>query len=124
LIYGTKGSALVDRNGYEIFDLAGKGVRKAAARATSSTTDTVGEGALDVLHVDNFAAVIRGNIPALASPIRESHVSTLLCHLGNMAYRTGTDLMCDAATGRPASTAALAYWTPEYQSGWEIVSER
>jgi predicted dehydrogenase len=121
LIYGTKGSALVDRNGYEVFDLAGKSVRKAVARAASSTTDTVGEGALDILHVDNFAAVIRGNAPTLASPIRESHISTLLCHLGNIAYRTGTDLMCDAATGRPASTAALAYWTPEYQPGWEII---
>ena len=124
LVYGTKGSALVDRNGYEVFDLAGKSIRKAVARATSSTTDTVGEGALDVLHVDNFAAVIRGNSSALASPIRESHVSTLLCHLGNIAYRTGTDLICDAATGRPASAAALAYWTPEYEQGWEIVSER
>lgn len=124
LIYGTKGSALVDRNGYEVFDLAGKSIRKAVARATSSTTDTVGEGALDVLHVDNFAAVIRGNASPLASPIRESHVSTLLCHLGNIAYRTGTDLACDAATGRPASAAALAYWTPEYESGWEIVSAR
>src|SRR5262245_32056638 len=57
LIYGTKGAALVDRNGYEVFDLAGKSVRKAAASATSATTDTSGEGALDVLHVDNFAAV-------------------------------------------------------------------
>jgi len=122
LIYGTKGSALVDRNGYEVFDLAGKSVRKAAARATSATTDTTGEGALDVLHVDNFAAVIRGKRAELASPIRESHVSTLLCHLGNMAYRTGADLVCDAATGRPSSTAALAYWTPEYESGWEIAA--
>jgi predicted dehydrogenase len=124
LIYGTKGTALVDRNGYEVFDLAGKSVRKVVARATSSTTDTVGEGALDVLHIDNFGAAIRGDSSALASPIRESHVSTLLCHLGNIAYRTGTDLICDAATGRPSSTAALAYWTPEYEPGWEIVSAR
>jgi predicted dehydrogenase len=122
LIYGTKGAALVDRNGYEIFDLAGKSVRKAVATAASSTTDTVGEGALDILHVNNFAAVIRDSTSALASPIRESHLSTLLCHLGNMSYRTGTDLICDAATGRPASTAALAYWTPEYERGWEIES--
>ena len=39
-----------------------------------------------------------------------------------MAYRTGADLVCDAATGRPSSTAALAYWTPEYESGWEIAA--
>lgn len=32
LLYGTRGSALVDRNGYEIFDLAGKSLRKAVDR--------------------------------------------------------------------------------------------
>src|SRR4029078_6740678 len=59
LIYGTKGSALVDRNGYEVFDLAGKSVRKAAARATSATTDTTREGALHVLPVHKLARGLR-----------------------------------------------------------------
>ncbi|MEZ0472791.1 Gfo/Idh/MocA family protein [Luteimonas salinilitoris] len=122
LVYGTKGSALVDRNGFEIFDLAGKSVRKATAKEASGTTDTVGEGALDLLHIGNFADVIRGKAKALASPISEGHISTLLCHLGNMAYRTGADLSCDPANGRPRSEAALAYWTADYQPGWDIKS--
>lgn len=120
LIYGTKGSALVDRNGYEIFDLAGKSLRIAIAQALSGTTDTVGEGGLDKLHVGNFTDLIRGKTSVQSSPISEGHISTLLCHLGNMSYRTGKNLVCEPGTGRPTSADAMAFWTPEYQSGWEL----
>ena len=93
LLLGTKGSAVVDRNGYELFDLAGRLVREAKAAAISETTGTVGEGALDIYHAGNLVDVIRGRAAALASPIREGHISTALCHLGNIAYRTGRRLL-------------------------------
>src|SRR5690606_1073126 len=48
LLLGTRGSAIVDRNGFELFDLAGKPTRTVQAAAASETTGTVGEGALDV----------------------------------------------------------------------------
>lgn len=120
LIYGTKGTAIVDRNGYEIFDLAGKPLSAATAKGLSASTDTVGVGALDLLHVGNFIDCIRGRTAIQSSPISEGHISTLLCHLGNMSYRTGADLQCDPATGRPLSPQALAFWTPDYQPGWEV----
>jgi hypothetical protein len=55
-----------------------------------------------------------------ASPVRDGHISTTLCHLGNMAYRTGERLRIDPQTGRPSSTAAMKLWGVEYQPGWEI----
>jgi predicted dehydrogenase len=120
LLYGTKGSALVDRNGYELFDLAGKSIRKAAAPATSETTGTVGEGALDILHAGNFVDVIRGRAKALNSPVTEGQISTTTCHLGNMAYRTNAALKIDPATGRPNSPEAMKLWAVDYQPGWEV----
>jgi predicted dehydrogenase len=120
LLLGTKGSAVVDRNGYELFDLAGKLVREAKAAATSETTGTVGEGALDVYHTGNLVDVIRGRAKALASPIREGHISTALCHLGNIAYRTGSVLTLDTATGRPSSPEAMKLWSVDYEPGWEV----
>lgn len=119
LLLGTKGSAVVDRNGYELFDLAGKPVREAKAAATSETTGTVGEGALDILHAGNLVDVIRGRASALASPIREGHISTTLCHLGNIAYRTNAQLSLDT-TGRPAGSDAMKLWSVDYQPGWEV----
>ena len=120
LLLGTKGSAVVDRNGFELYDLAGKPIREVKAAATSETTGTVGEGVLDVYHARNFVDVIRGQASALASPIAEGHVSTTLCHLGNMAYRTNSVLTVDPATGKPASAEAMKLWSVAYQPGWEV----
>ena len=120
LLLGTKGSAVVDRNGYELFDLAGKTIREVKAPATSETTGTVGEGALDVYHAGNLVDVIRGRAPALASPIREGHISTTLCHLGNIAYRTNETLTLDTRTGMPSSAAGKKLWAVDYQPGWEV----
>ncbi|RIA46949.1 putative dehydrogenase [Hephaestia caeni] len=120
LLLGTKGSAVVDRNGFELFDLAGQSTRIVKSAATSATTNTVGEGALDGLHAGNFVDVIRGRAAALASPIREGHISTTLCHLGNIAYRTGSPLTIDAATGKPSSPEAMKLWSVDYEPGWEV----
>ncbi|MEJ0058704.1 MAG: Gfo/Idh/MocA family oxidoreductase [Terricaulis sp.] len=120
LIMGTNGSALLDRNGYTIFDLRGAKVREVTATAASATVDTRGEGVLDLLHLENMIAVMRGQTDQQASPIAEGHISTMLCHLGNIAYRTDGALSCDPVTGRPSSREALRYWRRDYADGWEI----
>lgn len=120
LLLGTKGSAIVDRNGFELYDLEGKLTREVKAPASSETTGTVGEGALDVLHAGNLVDVIRGRASALASPIAEGHISTALCHLGNIAYRTSGTLTIDPATGKPTNADAMKLWSVDYEPGWEV----
>ena len=62
---------------------------------------------------------IRGSAK-LNSEIEEGHKSTLLCHLGNIAYRAGRVLRCDAKTGAiQADKEASALWTRKYEKGWE-----
>ena len=54
-------------------------------------------------HLRNFLACVRsGDRPN--ADIEEGHKSTLLCHLGNIAYRTGHTLNLDPATGQCAKT--------------------
>jgi predicted dehydrogenase len=120
LLLGTKGSAVVDRNGFELYDLAGKQLRVVKAAAESETTGTVGEGALDIYHTANFLGVVRGTERSLNSPIQEGHISTTLCHLGNIAYRTGGAITTDPATGRPKEAAAQKLWAVDYEPGWEV----
>ncbi|VVS96485.1 Oxidoreductase [Sphingomonas sp. EC-HK361] len=120
LLLGTKGSAVVDRNGYELYDLSGKQTRVVKAAGESETTGTVGEGVLDIYHAGNLVDNVRGKSTTLNSPIAEGHISTTLCHLGNMAYRTGEILTVDPKTGRPKSAEALKLWAVDYQPGWEI----
>jgi predicted dehydrogenase len=119
LFYGTKGSAFVDRNGYEIYDLDGKPVHEASAAAASETTDTRGGGALNTLHIDNFLGVVRGEIADQHATVVEGHKSTLMCHLANIAYRTGETLKCDPSNGKPKDKAARKLWSRDYEPGWE-----
>lgn len=120
LLLGTKGSAVVDRNGFELYDLQGKLLRAVKSAEESETTGTVGIGKLDVYHAQNMVDVIRGQAAALNSPIAEGNISTNLCHLGNMAYRAKAALTIDPATGRTDNAEAMRYWSVEYQPGWEL----
>ena len=106
--YGEKGSMLIGiGNEYSIHGLDGKELAKASGRAE------------DVPHFKNFADAIREGTP-LNSPIVEGQKSTMLCHLGNIAYRTGRVLNIDPKTGRIVKDAdAMKLWQREYRPGWE-----
>lgn len=74
----------------------------------------------DIEHIDNFLDAIRNDNPmALASEIEEGHKSTMLAHLGNIAYRAGRSLQC-GEKGRILDDAeAQTYWQRDYEPGWE-----
>ena len=52
-------------------------------------------------HYANFIEAVRTrNRALLHAEIYETHISTALCHLGNIAYRMGRELRFDPAAGR------------------------
>ena len=107
LFHGETGSVVLKDDGYTVFDVKGKEVRKVPGTANMAG------------HLANFLAAIRGDA-ALNSEIEEGHKSTLLCHLGNIAHRTGRTLTCDPKNGHILDDkAAMALWTREYAKGWE-----
>ncbi len=75
--------------------------------------------AYDALHFGNFIEGIRSGAK-LKAEIEEGQKSTALCHLGNIAWRTGHTLNFDPKTRRilgDRSAAALTKRT--YRRGWE-----
>jgi hypothetical protein len=69
-------------------------------------------------HIANFLSAIRGEA-ALHSPIDEGQISTMLCHLGNIADRTNTVVECDPQTGGLVNNpAGETLWKREYRPGW------
>ncbi|MEZ6129743.1 MAG: Gfo/Idh/MocA family oxidoreductase [Planctomycetaceae bacterium] len=107
--HGENGSMKVDGWGYTLFDQKGKEIEK-------------GEGdRSDDVHIANFVAAIRADDPTmLNSEIEEGHKSTLLCHLGNIAHRTGDTITCDPSNGHIVDNpAAEKLWKREYEPGWE-----
>jgi predicted dehydrogenase len=111
---GKTGTLVLDgRGGYAIFDDRNQPLPPADAAARPEP--------IAAAHMANFAACIRdGSTPN--ADVAEGHASTLLCHLGNIAYRTGRVLECDPATGRPRNVPeADPLWSREYRPGWEPV---
>ncbi|MEM7658704.1 MAG: Gfo/Idh/MocA family oxidoreductase [Bacteroidota bacterium] len=121
LVRGTEGSVLMDRNGYIVYDVKGKVVKERKEDGKSATTNTVGAGFLDSVHMDNFFAAIRDGA-AQNSPIDEGHKSVLMCQLGNISQELGRSLNIDPTDGHIMGDApAMAMWRRSYEPGWEMM---
>ncbi|MDT8400328.1 MAG: Gfo/Idh/MocA family oxidoreductase [Bacteroidales bacterium] len=120
LIQGTRGSFVLHRNGYEMYDLAGKHIDSKAETGKSETTGTMGSGSLDVLHMYNFLEGIRSGA-RLNAPVDEGAISVNLCHLGNISQKVGRMLTIDAGSGTIIKDReAAALMRRDYEPGWEL----
>lgn len=118
-IYGSKGSIELSRNFYKQYDLGGNPIKFEFETSQSATTNTQGIGGLDVDHVSNFFNAIRKD-ESLNSDINDASVSTMLCHLGNMAQDAGHTLEIDKNTGKVLNNdKVMENWKREYAKGWE-----
>ncbi|MGN7515929.1 MAG: Gfo/Idh/MocA family oxidoreductase [Allomuricauda sp.] len=118
-IYGSKGVMELSRNFYKLYGLDGKLLKQEDEATISATLNTQGIGGLDVDHVANFFNAIRKDA-SLNSDIRDASVSTMLCHLGNMAYDAGRTIEIDTRTGKVLnSEKAMQSWKRDYENGWE-----
>lgn len=75
-------------------------------------------------HLANFVDAIRNDDGGhLTAGIKSGHLSALMCHLGNIAQRTGRAIECDQANGQILNDAeAMAYWEREYEPGWKPIT--
>ncbi len=118
-IHGEEGTVIIDRSGYVVYDLDNKEVKSRNRRTTVSALDTRGGSDSTALHINNFLESIRGNEPPNA-PVDDGQRSSLLCHLGNIAQRTGNALHCDPSNGHVIDDReAMDYWSRQYEPGWE-----
>lgn len=105
--YGTEGTMSFDGGGYAIYDLKGKEVER--VKGSSDQTP----------HFQNIMDAIR-NGTKLNSEIGDAQISSMWCHLGNIAYRTQHSLDIEPTTGRILNDAdAMALWKREYRPGWD-----
>ncbi len=104
---GDKGTLIIDDKGWRVDEGDGaKGARREEGQA---------------LHVQNFLDCIKGRQRPSAD-IEIGHLSTRLCHLGNIAQRTGKKLTFDAATESFHDAQADALLSREYSSQFAMPS--
>ncbi len=122
VFYGENGSMLIDGNSYKIYDLNNEVTEEVKNDYVVNTANLRDPSKnLDAIHIQNlFAAIRKGE--KLHSDITEGHRSTLLCQLGNIAWRTGTTLETDPQNGHILNNERAAkLWGREYEPGWEPV---
>jgi predicted dehydrogenase len=82
IVYGEKGTLIFDKKGWHVQD---------GVEASDKAAD------MERPHLRNFLDCVKSRKRPNAD-IEEGHKSTRLCHLGNIAYRTGRRLAFDAST--------------------------
>lgn len=119
VICGTNGSVLVDRDGYEIYDLRGKKTSEKKAGSETSSNDLVGRDSMTDAHFANFIAGVKKG-EKLNAPVAIGNVAVTMLQLSNVAWDVKRVLNLDTTDGKVQhDPEAMKQWTRSYEKGWE-----
>ncbi|WP_109487363.1 Gfo/Idh/MocA family protein [Occallatibacter savannae] len=119
VIIGTTGSVLVDRDGYEIYDLKGKKTGEKKAGSETSSNDLMGRDSMTDAHFANFIAGIKKG-EKLNAPVSVGNVAVTMLQLANVAWDVKRVLNLDTAEGKVQhDPEAMKQWNRTYEKGWE-----
>jgi len=117
-IMGTTGTVVMDRDGYEIYDLKGNKTSEFKASSSTSSADTVGRDSMTDAHFANFIAAIRKG-EKLHAPIEVGNISVTMLQVSNIAWELNREIHLDPRDGRIQNDAeAMGMWGREYEKGW------
>jgi predicted dehydrogenase len=104
--YGDAGTLVVDRGGWKVYDLA-----ETIASDTSEQS---------IAHLRNFIDCVKTR-SGPAADIETGHISSALCHLGNIAYRVGREVTLESASGTfSGDREADLLLSRAYRSPWDL----
>jgi predicted dehydrogenase len=108
-VYGEKAWILISNSGWKAFDAKGK-VMKEGSRPYPLTA-----------HIRNFLNAVKSRKrEALNQEIAQGHASSVLCYMGNIAWRTGKKLKFDPKTETFDDAEANKFVAREYRKGFEL----
>ncbi len=103
---GERGTLIVDRGGWKVY-----GQKESIAAGPSELLEP---------HLQNFVDCVKTRSEPACS-LETGHISSALCHLGNIAYRLGRSLRVNPATGTIADdVAASQIARSEYRAPWTV----
>ena len=117
-IMGTTGTVLVDRDGYEIYELSGKKTSEFKTGTETSSADLTGRDSMTDAHFANFIAAIRRG-EKLHAPLSIGNVAVTMLQLSNIAWEVNRELQLDSTDGKVQNDPeAMTMWGREYEQGW------
>ncbi len=103
--YGERGTLVIDRGGWKVYD-----------HGESIASDTSEQ---PVSHLRNFIDCVKTRSRPNAD-IETGHLSSALCHLGNIAFRVGREVTFDPATLICRDPQVAALLAPESRAPWDV----
>ena len=117
-IMGTTGSVLLDRDGYEIYDLKGSKTSEFKLGSTTESSDLLGRDSMTDAHFANFIGAIRKG-EKLNAPVSDGNITVTMLQLSNIAWAVNRELALDKKDGRiQGDPEAMMMWEREYEKGW------
>lgn len=117
-IMGTTGTVVIDRDGYEIYDLKGNKTNEYKVGSKTSSSDVVGRDSMTDAHFANFIAGIRKG-EKLNAPVSAGNIAVTMLQLSNIAWEVNRELHLDTNDGKiQGDPEAMKMWGREYENGW------
>ncbi|MBB5316434.1 Gfo/Idh/MocA family protein [Tunturibacter empetritectus] len=117
-IMGTTGTVLVDRDGYEIYDLKGNKTSEFTTGQETSSSDLTGRDSMTDAHFANFIAGVRKG-EKLNAPVSIGNVAVTMLQLSNVAWEVNRELQLDNSDGKVLhDSEAMKMWGRDYEKGW------
>ncbi len=108
-IYGENGWILISNSGWKAFDRSGKVVKEMNRPYPLSA------------HIRNFLDAVKSRKrESLHQEITQGHASSVLCYMGNIAWRTGKKLKFDPKSESFDDADANKYLGRDYRKGYEL----
>ncbi len=118
-IHGTEGTVLIDRNGYEVYDMDNKKIDEFRTGERNTTRDVASRDTMTNAHFLNMVNAIRSG-EKLRAPIEVANIAVTMLQLSNIAWRTNSTLKLDAKNAHILDNPqAMQFWKREYEKGWE-----
>ncbi len=119
IIHGKNGAVLIDRNGYEIYNIDDEKIFEYVKVEKDVSMGVIGGGPMTDAHFRNFTNAIRIG-EKLNSPIEEGNISVTMLLLSNISWKVGRVLNIDLSNAHILNDEeAMTMWGREYESGWE-----
>lgn len=119
---GNNGTLVLDRNGWEVIpekEFQGWGEEGIPRMEALPLQQNQGSG-LD-LHTKNFIEALKSRDPQnLNAPIKVGYDAAMVCHMGNVAYKSGNRIYWDADSGRFTDKTANEIMMASYHNGWKL----
>jgi predicted dehydrogenase len=110
-VYGENGWVLLTNRSWKAYDSADNLVKQGHGDS----------GQTQQAHIRNFLDAVRSRRrESLNQEIYSGHVSTAMCHAGNISWRTGKKLRFDANTEKFDDAGANQYVGREHRKGFEL----